>query len=87
MLWQPTATSKDIRTSHHSWHNFDANVINTSSACQIFKLNSKDLLESGVRQVRYSGGILQGNIDGDLSAEFEIGLTGAPPLLASDIIL
>ncbi|MEH2413766.1 calcium-binding protein [Nostoc sp.] len=42
---------------------------------------------SGVRQVRYSGGILQANTDGDLSAEFEIGLTGTPPLVASDIIL
>ncbi|MEH2166112.1 MAG: hypothetical protein V7K41_05435 [Nostoc sp.] len=42
---------------------------------------------SAARQVRYSGGILQANIDGDLSAEFEIGVTGAPPLVASDIIL
>ncbi|MBN4001671.1 hypothetical protein [Nostoc sp. LPT] len=42
---------------------------------------------SAARQVRYSGGILQASIDGDLSAEFEIGLTGAPPLVASDIIL
>ncbi len=52
MLWQPTtATSKDITTSHNSWHNIDANVINISSACQIFKLNKKDLLQSGVRQL------------------------------------
>ncbi|MDZ8260231.1 calcium-binding protein [Nostoc sp. ChiQUE01b] len=42
---------------------------------------------SAARQVRYSGGILQGNIDGDVSAEFEIRLTGAPSLVASDIIL
>ncbi|MEH2370393.1 calcium-binding protein [Nostoc sp.] len=42
---------------------------------------------SAARQVRYSGGTLQANIDGDLSPEFEIGLTGAPPLIASDIIL
>jgi len=38
-------------------------------------------------QVRYSGGILQANTDRDLSAEFEIGLTGAPQLVANDIIL
>ncbi|MEH2179518.1 calcium-binding protein [Nostoc sp.] len=38
-------------------------------------------------QVRYSGGILQANTDGNLSADFEIQLTGAPQLVASDIIL
>ena len=38
-------------------------------------------------QVRYSGGILQANIDRNLSADFEIQLVGAPQLLASDIIL
>ncbi|MDZ7954361.1 hypothetical protein [Nostoc sp. DedQUE09] len=42
---------------------------------------------SAARQVRYSAGILQANTDGDLSAEFEIGLTGAPSLVANDIIL
>ncbi|MEH2166114.1 MAG: calcium-binding protein [Nostoc sp.] len=38
-------------------------------------------------QVRYSEGILQANTDGNLSADFEIQLTGAPQLVASDIIL
>ncbi|MDZ8260233.1 calcium-binding protein [Nostoc sp. ChiQUE01b] len=38
-------------------------------------------------QVRYSGGILQANTDGNLSADFEIQLTGAPQLVASEIIL
>ncbi|MCC5662991.1 hypothetical protein LC653_03330, partial [Nostoc sp. CHAB 5784] len=38
-------------------------------------------------QIRYSGGILQASTDGDLSAEFEIQLAGAPQLVASDIIL
>lgn len=38
-------------------------------------------------QVRYAGGILQGNTAGNLSAEFEIQLTGTPLLVASDIIL
>ncbi|MEH1928415.1 hypothetical protein [Nostoc sp.] len=37
-------------------------------------------------QVRYSGGILQANIDRNLSADFEIQLVGAPQLVASDII-
>ncbi|MFN6452101.1 MAG: calcium-binding protein [Nostoc sp. EfeVER01] len=42
---------------------------------------------SAARQVRYSGGILQANTDGDLSAEFEIRFKGAPPIVANDIIL
>ncbi|MEH1932693.1 MAG: calcium-binding protein [Nostoc sp.] len=38
-------------------------------------------------QIRYSGGILQGNTAGNLSANFEIQLVGSPQLVASDIIL
>ena len=38
-------------------------------------------------QIRYSGGILQGNTDQNLSADFEIRLAGTPQLVASDIIL
>ncbi len=38
-------------------------------------------------QVRYVGGILQGNINANLTADFEIRLAGAPGLVASDIIL
>lgn len=42
---------------------------------------------SATGQIRYSGGILQGSTDGDVSAEFEIQLAGAAQLVASDIIL
>jgi serralysin len=42
---------------------------------------------SAIGQIRYSGGILQGSTDGELSAEFEIRLTRAPQLVESDIIL
>ncbi|MEH2374450.1 calcium-binding protein [Nostoc sp.] len=38
-------------------------------------------------QVRYSGGILQGNTAGNLSPEFEIQLVRTPLLVTSDIIL
>ncbi|MDZ8106347.1 MAG: calcium-binding protein [Nostoc sp. DedQUE12a] len=47
----------------------------------------------GVGSLRYAGGILQGNLDLDASAEFEIRLVGAPALFVaagnpgSDIIL
>ncbi|MEH2166113.1 MAG: calcium-binding protein [Nostoc sp.] len=42
---------------------------------------------SAPSQIRYSGGILQGNTDGNLSANFEIRLIGAPQLVSSDLIL
>ncbi|MDM9585810.1 calcium-binding protein [Nostoc sp. GT001] len=38
-------------------------------------------------QIRYSGDILQGNTDSNLSANFEIQLEGSPLLVASDIIV
>lgn len=38
-------------------------------------------------QIRYSGDILQGNTDSNLSANFEIQLEGSPLLMASDIIV
>ncbi|MBN3923040.1 calcium-binding protein [Nostoc sp. NMS4] len=38
-------------------------------------------------QIRYSGGIIQGNTDGNLSANFEIRLIGAPQVVSSDFIL
>lgn len=38
-------------------------------------------------QLRYSGGVLQGNTDFDGAAEFTIVLSGAPSLSASDIVL
>ncbi|MHC5934388.1 calcium-binding protein [Nostoc sp.] len=38
-------------------------------------------------QIRYSGGILQANTDGNLSADFEVRLVGAPQVVKNDIIL
>ena len=38
-------------------------------------------------QLRYSGGVLQGSTDADLSSEFEVALTGAPALTFFDLIL
>jgi Ca2+-binding RTX toxin-like protein len=37
--------------------------------------------------LRYVGGVLQGNTDGDAAAEFEIQLLGAPALVLNDIVL
>jgi Ca2+-binding RTX toxin-like protein len=38
-------------------------------------------------QLRYAGGILYGSVDADADAEFAIALTGAPTLLAADLLL
>ncbi|MBP7953877.1 MAG: calcium-binding protein, partial [Nitrosomonas sp.] len=38
-------------------------------------------------QIRYSGGLLEANINGVLAADFQIQLTGAPALVATDIVL
>ena len=38
-------------------------------------------------QLRYSGGVLQGSTDADLSSEFEIQLTGAPAVTSFDLAL
>ncbi|MCC5656544.1 hypothetical protein LC608_06025 [Nostoc sp. XA010] len=38
-------------------------------------------------QIRYFGGIVQGNIDSNLAANFEIKLEGSPLLVASDIMV
>ena len=48
---------------------------------------------TAARQLRYVGGVLQGNTDGDAAAEFEIQLVGVPSLFVqaghsgSDILL
>lgn len=38
-------------------------------------------------QLRYSGGMLQGNMDADMSSEFEVALAGAPSLTVFDLVL
>lgn len=38
-------------------------------------------------QLMYENGVLYGNTDGDLAAEFAIAFSGAPGLTASDIVL
>ncbi|MGD9618048.1 MAG: hypothetical protein AB7H90_16790 [Alphaproteobacteria bacterium] len=38
-------------------------------------------------QLRYAGGVLQGNTNAGLAAELEILLTGSPVLVAADIVL
>ena len=38
-------------------------------------------------ELRYSGGVLQGNTDNDAAAEFEVVLNGAPSLSVTDLLL
>jgi serralysin len=42
---------------------------------------------SAAGQLRYSRGVVQGSTDGDLFAEFEVALSGAPALVGADIVL
>ena len=90
----PTGLSRDVITDFvgngiFTGDQIDLSTIDANSAVggnQAFTfIGSGAFTAAG--QVRYSGGILQANTDRDLSAEFEIGLTGAPQLVANDIIL
>ncbi|BAY78042.1 hemolysin-type calcium-binding region [Nostoc linckia NIES-25] len=63
--------------------NIDANT--TIGGDQAFTyIGSRAFTAAG--QIRYSGGILQGNTDSNLAANFEIKLEGSLLLVASDII-
>ena len=42
---------------------------------------------NGPGQVRYAGGILEANVNGDLAADFQIQLSGAPVLVVGDLVL
>lgn len=41
---------------------------------------------SSAGQVRYAGGVLEANVNGNLTADFRIQLTGAPAFVAGDLI-
>ena len=38
-------------------------------------------------QLRYAGGVVEGDINGDTVADFAINVLGAPPLIATDFVL
>lgn len=61
----------------------DANVLKSGNQAFTWK----GATPGGAGTVWYSGGVLHANIDGDAPAEFQIQLTGAPALVASDILL
>ena len=64
-------------------HAIDANLTKAGSQDFIWK----GATPGGAGTLWYSGGILNGNVDGDAAAEFQIQLTGAPLLHVSDIVL
>ncbi len=64
-------------------HAIDANVLKSGN--QDFIWNGSTA--GGAGTLWYKAGVLHGNIDGDAPAEFQIQLTGAPPLHVSDIVL
>ncbi|MEH1839672.1 MAG: hypothetical protein V7L20_13080 [Nostoc sp.] len=90
----PPGLSRDVITDFVGNGNLPGDQIDLSSIDANSTIAGKQAFTfigtrpfSAVGQIRYAAGILQGNTAGNLSANFEIQLTGAPPLVASDIIL
>jgi Ca2+-binding RTX toxin-like protein len=86
--------SRDVITD------FVGNGIFTGDAIDVATIDANDLLAgnqaftfigaaafTGVGQLRYSGGLLQGNTDLSVAPNFEVALTGAPALTTFDIRL
>lgn len=63
----------------------DANVFTAGN--QAFKLISSTAAFSAAGQVKFSGGVLYGEVTGDQTADFEIALTGITALSSADFIL
>jgi Ca2+-binding RTX toxin-like protein len=63
----------------------DANVFVTGN--QAFTLISSGAAFTTAGQIKFVGGVLQGNITNDQTADFEIALTGVTALSAADFIL
>ncbi|WP_375514040.1 calcium-binding protein [uncultured Nostoc sp.] len=90
----PTGLSRDVITDFVGNGIFTGDQINLSTIDANSTVGGNQAFTfigtrafSAAGQVRYSGGILQASTDRDLSAEFEIALTGTPSLVANDIIL
>ncbi len=54
---------------------------------QYFSFIGADGFHDKSGELRYVGGILKGDVDGDGSADFAIKLAGAPVLVENDLIL
>lgn len=61
----------------------DANVLKSGNQAFTWKGSTP----GGAGTLWYAGGVLNGNIDNDAAAEFQIQLTGAPAVHVTDIIL
>ena len=54
---------------------------------QLFNYIAGAAFDGHAGQLRYSGGVLSGDVDGDTAADFAIVLTGTPVLAATDLQL
>jgi Ca2+-binding RTX toxin-like protein len=63
----------------------DANLLLAGN--DIFEFIGAQAFSGGAGELRYDGGIISGNIDGDLAAEFEISLANAAALEQADFLL
>lgn len=86
------AAVRDVITdfSHAQADRIDLSTIDASTkvaGSQAFAFLGAAAFSGVAGQLRYAGGIVSGDINGDKVADFEIGLTGAPALVAADFIL
>jgi Ca2+-binding RTX toxin-like protein len=80
------ADFKGIGTLHPSFDVIDLRDIDANAGVagdQAFKWIGSAAF-TGAGQLRYSSGILQGSVDADAAPEFEVELSGAPPLVMVD---
>lgn len=63
----------------------DANTLLAGK--QIFSFIAAAAFSGTAGELRYAGGILRGDVNGDTVADFELQLIGAPVLVAADLIL
>ena len=84
-------SSDVIKDFRHGTDKLDLSGLDANSGAvgnQAFTtLISSSASFSAAGQLKYVGGILYGNTDGDSSAEFAISLTGAPVVSLSDFML
>ena len=84
-------SSDVIKDFRHGTDKLDLSGLDANSGAvgnQAFTtLSSSSASFSAAGQLKYVGGILYGNTDGDSSAEFAISLTGAPVVSLSDFML
>ena len=86
-----TSTTRDVITDFQSGIDdidlqaIDANTARTGN--QAFTFIGSNAFSSTAGELRFAGGVISGDVNGDGRADFQIGLTGVSALAAGDFIL